>query len=109
MLAYWLHLKDRPRAQKVADAFQPLTDAIEHKYWVDEIYQAAIVEPLRKLGGLFFAIDEFIIDGIVAVIGFIPQLGGFALKFSTQRGYLQGYAATMLIGIVAILVLVFVF
>ncbi len=41
-------------------------------------------------------------------MGLIPQLGGFAMKLSTQRGYLQGYAAAMLLGIAAILLLMFV-
>ena len=80
---------------------------LDHKYWVDEIYQAAIVEPLRNLGRVFFAIDRFVVDGIIGAIAFVPQLGGFALKLSVQRGYLQGYAAAMLFGIAAILLVIF--
>jgi hypothetical protein len=37
----------------------------------------------------------------------VPQLSGFALKLTTQRGYLQGYAVTMLFGIAVVLLLVF--
>ena len=44
--------------------------------------------------------------GVVWLIGFVPQLSGFALKLTTQRGYLQGYAATMLLGIAVILLIV---
>jgi NADH-quinone oxidoreductase subunit L len=86
---------------------QPLTSAIEAKFMVDEIYQAAIIEPLRDLGRFFFAIDRIVVDGIVWLIGFVPQLSGFVLKLSVQRGYLQGYAAAMFFGIVAILLIVF--
>ena len=69
---------------------------LEAKYHIDEIYQAGVVEPLRQLGETFFAVDRYIVDGLVALIGAIPQMGGWTLKFTTQRGYLQGYAAAML-------------
>jgi hypothetical protein len=40
-------------------------------------------------------------------VSFIPQMGGWILKLTTQRGYLQGYAATMLFGIAVILLIIF--
>ena len=80
---------------------------LEHKYWVDEIYQSAIVEPLRMLGRACVAFDNYVIDGLLWIISFIPQAGGFALKISTQRGYLQGYSVTMILGVVIILLVVF--
>jgi NADH-quinone oxidoreductase subunit L len=107
-IAYLMHLKDRTKAEWLAADLPEITNVLDHKYWVDEIYQALIVEPLRQVGRLCFAIDRFIIDGIIWLIGFIPQLSGFALKLTTQRGYLQGYAVTMLFGIAAILILIFV-
>jgi NADH-quinone oxidoreductase subunit L len=106
-LAYLLHLKDRARAEKLAAGLQPLTGLLEAKYWVDEIYDAMIVQPLRHVARVFFAIDRVIIDSVVWAIGFVPQLSGFAIKLSMQRGYLQGYAATMMFGVLAILLLVF--
>ena len=105
--AYQMHLKDRARAEWLAADVPEITSILEHKYWIDEIYQAAIVEPLRAMGRVCFMIDRFIIDGIIWLISFIPQLSGFALKLTTQRGYLQGYAVTMLFGIAVILILVF--
>jgi NADH-quinone oxidoreductase subunit L len=107
LLAYWLHLKDRRRAERIAAGLQPLTGLLEAKYYVDEIYQSAIVEPLRMLGNAFFLIDRMVVDGLVFVVGFIPQLSGFALKLTTQRGYLQGYALSMILGIAVILLVVF--
>jgi NADH-quinone oxidoreductase subunit L len=106
-LAYHLHLKNRTTADKLAGKMPGVVNLLDHKYWVDEIYQAGIVEPLRMLGRLFFAIDRWVVDGIVNVVGFIPQLSGFMLKLTLQRGYLQGYAAAMLFGIVVILLLMF--
>ncbi len=44
---------------------------------------------------------------LVNLAGWIFQLTGYFLKFSTQRGYLQGYGAAMLLGLAVILLLVF--
>jgi NADH-quinone oxidoreductase subunit L len=107
-LAYLLHLKDRQRAERLAAGLQPLTGLLEGKYWVDEIYEALILHPLAVLGKWFFEIDRVIIDSVVWAVGFVPQLGGFALKLTVQRGYLQGYAAAMFFGVLAILLLVFI-
>ena len=107
LVAYLFHLKDRRRAEQMAAGMPGVTRTLEAKYWVDEIYQAGIVEPLRALGRAFFAIDRFVIDGFVWVVSFVPMLGGFALKLTTQRGYLQGYAAVMLLGIAVILMIIF--
>jgi NADH-quinone oxidoreductase subunit L len=105
--AYVIHLKDRAKAEWLAKDFPEVVNILEHKYWVDEIYQAAVVEPLRAFGQVFFWMDKFIVDGIVWLIGFIPQLTGLVLKITTQRGYLQGYAVTMLLFITVILLYVF--
>jgi NADH-quinone oxidoreductase subunit L len=107
-LAYLLHLRRRDLAEKLAQDVPPITRMLEAKYWVDEIYQACIVEPLRALGEWFYAVDRYIVDGLVWIVGFVPQLSGFILKLSVQRGYLQGYAVVMLLGMAAILVLIFV-
>jgi NADH-quinone oxidoreductase subunit L len=107
LLAYSLHLRDRQRAQRLAAGLQPLTGALEAKWWVDEIYQNTIVEPLRQVGVMFFAIDRIVVDGLVWLVSFIPQMSGLALKLGLQRGYLQGYAAAMGFGIVAILLILF--
>jgi NADH-quinone oxidoreductase subunit L len=106
-MAYMLHLKNRAKSDQLAASLQPLTSLLEAKYWVDEIYQAFIIEPLRMLGEIFFGIDRYIVDKLVDAAGVIPWLSGFLLRVSTERGYLQGYAATMLLGVAAILILVF--
>jgi len=107
VLAGILHLADRAAAERIAADIQPVTTLLEGKYFIDEIYQSVIVEPLRDFGRAFFWIDRIIVDGLVWGAGFVPQLGGFALKLTVQRGHLQGYAAAMLFGILAILLIVF--
>src|SRR5262249_12088552 len=106
-IAYLFHLRDRAAGDRLGERFAGISRVLEAKFWVDEVYQQGIVEPLRLLGkGLYGIIDTWVIDGAVYVVSFIPQAGGFVLKFLTQRGYLQGYAVTMLIGIAVILLIV---
>jgi NADH-quinone oxidoreductase subunit L len=107
LTAYLLHLQDRTRAERLAERFAGAARVLEAKYWVDEVYQKGIVEPLRQVGRVFFMMDRFVIDGLVWAVSFVPQAGGFALKLSSQRGYLQGYALTILFGLVVILIVVF--
>jgi NADH-quinone oxidoreductase subunit L len=105
--AYVFHLKERYRAEELAARFGGVARILEGKYWVDELYQNFIVEPLRGLGRAFFWIDRWIVDGVVWLFGVIPWASGAALRLIVQRGYLQGYAAAMLFGIAVILLVIF--
>ena len=108
LLAMTLHLVERAKADGLARTFGLLASILDHKYWVDEIYQGLIVEPLRMLGKLLaFVFDRFIVDGLVNLAGMIPQAGGIFLKITVQRGSLQGYAAAMLLGVAIILLVIF--
>jgi NADH-quinone oxidoreductase subunit L len=106
-LAYLLHLKYRDKGDELAVRYPAITRALEGKYWVDEVYQQGIVEPLRWVGRTFYLVDRYVVDGVVWLIGFGPQLFGFTLKLTTQRGSLQGYAAAMLLAVVLILLVLF--
>ena len=106
-LAFYLHLLNRTLSDQIARLFQPLTGLIENKYYVDEIYQAVIVEPLWALGRWLWAFDRWVVDGIVNLVGGSPVVPGWFLKLTLQRGYLQGYAAAMVLGIVVILLCMF--
>ncbi len=104
-LAWFLHLKHRDKAVGLAHTLRPFASLLEGKYFVDEIYDAVIVTPLRVLGKILAGIDRFLIDGLVSLAGFLPWVGGAGLRIGTQRGALQGYAVGMLLG-VAVLVAV---
>jgi len=105
-LAYLLHLHSRATAERFALKNRLLADTLENKYWVDEIYDAVIVRPVRGFGVVLFWIDRNIVDRMVWLVGFIPQFSGFLCKWTTQRGQLQGYALSITLGIVIILLLV---
>jgi NADH:ubiquinone oxidoreductase subunit 5 (subunit L)/multisubunit Na+/H+ antiporter MnhA subunit len=106
-LAYMLHLHNRPAGDKLVRRFPGVTRLLEGKYYVDEIYDALIVQPLWLLGRGFYALDRMVVDGLIWLVGFVPQGAGFVVKLTTQRGQVQGYALSMLAGVVVILVIVF--
>ena len=109
LVAFVLHLKNRTLAEQLAHSWNRfgLVDLIDEKFGVDELYQKYIIEPLRFLGRIFFAVDTWLVDGIVNSFGWIPQFFGYALRFTVQRGYLQGYATAMLLGVLVVLALIF--
>jgi NADH-quinone oxidoreductase subunit L len=105
VLAGYYHWFDRRAAERIALKYEGLVRLLRNKYYGDEIYDAAIVKPLHLLGEVFYVFDTFIIDGLVAGIGWLPRLLGKALA-PTQRGKLQGYALGMAVGAVVLVVLV---
>ena len=72
------------------------------KYYVDELYDRVIVQPLRRLGQLCFATDNNGIDGLIWFAAAVPRGAGSTLR-ALQRGALQGYALAMVLGLVALL------
>ncbi len=102
-IAAYFHLVNRAAATSLAQSLAPLVTFLENKWYFDEIYYALIMRPLRLLGHIFNMVDRFIVDGMVTVVGFIPQLVGYTLK-PTQQGLLQRYATGMVAGIAAIVI-----
>lgn len=76
-----------------------------NKFLVDEIYQLLIVFPLRLLAEASYAVDRWLVDGLVNTVGRIPPALGSLLR-SLQMGLLQFYALAMVLAIVVFVVLV---
>ena len=77
---------------------------LENKYYVDEIYDATIIQPI-KVGsreGLWKIFDLGVIDGILhAIGGGIVRLGR-TIRYM-QIGFVRGYAAIILAGALIII------
>ena len=106
-LAWFMHLKSRSTAETVAEKLSGLSLVLEGKYWVDSIYQALIVEPLRALGKLLYWVDATLVSGAVFAAAYVPVIGGY-FAGAAQNGALQGYAGAMLLGVALLLLLMFV-
>jgi NADH-quinone oxidoreductase subunit L len=104
-LAAYYHWYNRPAADQVAARFQGLVTLLQNKYYVDEIYDGAIVRPLRLLGEICYVFDRMVIDGLVTAVGWLPRLLGFAAA-PAQSGRLQGYGLGTVLGAVVVVAVV---
>jgi NADH-quinone oxidoreductase subunit L len=83
---------------------QPMPSILENKYYVDEIYGAAVIRPLVSTSRSFLwkIIDVQVIDGIVN--GSAKVLGAVAgVLRQSQTGYARGYAAAILLGAIVVI------
>ncbi len=109
--ALYFHLLRRKAADSCRSALLAsrttrwLPTAMEHKWYVDEVYIALIRSPLWILGKIFSLFDKYIIDGaIVNGIASIPRV--VAKWFSPlHNGAVQSYGVSMLGGALLIALL----
>jgi len=81
-----------------------LHKVLANKYYVDEIYNAVFVQPIKGVSQYLFwkIMDIAIIDGIVNLTGFLVRgIGGLIRRL--QTGIVHSYIASMVVGIVLFL------
>jgi NADH-quinone oxidoreductase subunit L len=76
---------------------------LENKYYVDEAYDAAIIEPVKTASreGLWRFFDVGVIDGAVNGLGRGMSMLGGVLRY-LQPGFVRSYAAIILLGALAV-------
>lgn len=103
-VATYFFLRHRRAADAVADRFSGVHRVLANKYYVDEVYDAAVVQPIRLASedALWKTIDVRVIDG--AVNGAGETVGGMSeLLRRLQTGSVRSYAASLFVGVVLIL------
>ena len=77
---------------------------LEHKYYVDEIYDAAVIQPILVTSreGLWKLFDIGVIDGLIHSLGRTVVNLGRTLRHM-QLGFVRGYAAIILAGALIII------
>ena len=93
-----------PAANAVAARFAGLYRLLVHKYYVDEIYDATIVQPIKVVSteGLWRGFDVKVVDGAVNGAGYFVSGVSIVLRL-LQNGSVKTYAASMFVGVVAVL------
>ncbi len=103
-IAVFFFLRNRDAADRMAARFGAVHRLLSNKYYVDEIYDTTIVQPIRILSeeGLWKRVDVRGIDG--AVNGVAETVGGLGdLLRRLQTGSVRAYAASLLAGVVLVL------
>jgi NADH-quinone oxidoreductase subunit L len=100
--AYKFYIKRPELPAMVTDKFRTIYDLVYHKYYMDEIYDATVVEPIKRGSDfLWRGVDDKVVDGAVnGSAGTVAWLSGHLRKLET--GFVQNYALAILIGVVLI-------
>ncbi len=101
-LAYKMYILFPDLPGKVAEKFSTIYDLVYHKYYVDEVYDTVVVEPIKEGSNLLWTVvDAKGIDGAVnGSAGIIAFLSAHLRKLET--GFVQNYALAILLGMVVI-------
>ncbi|MDP4115879.1 MAG: NADH-quinone oxidoreductase subunit L [Bacteroidota bacterium] len=100
LLARFIYLKRISIADNLSRTFPKVYKILLNKYYVDEIYNTAVVNPIVKISDRFLwkITDNKLIDGLVnGTADVILLISGYIRKI--QTGVTQIYALVMVLGI----------
>ena len=103
-VARWLYLQREELAVSLAKRYPRIYRTLLHKYYVDEMYDAVIVDPTVKISNdiLWKAMDVTMIDGSVnGSAKIINGIGQMLRKI--QTGVAQSYAVVFIGGILFVI------
>jgi NADH-quinone oxidoreductase subunit L len=84
--------------ESIARAAPALVRTLEHKYYVDEMYDKTIVHPLEKMSEFLWRGVDALIDGLLAMVGYVVATIGDLLRFF-QTGNVRNYALMFFVGV----------
>ena len=102
-IAAFFWLRNPAAADNMAARFRGLHVLLANKYYVDEIYDAVIVQPIKLVSTqvLWRAVDTAVIDGAVNGVGAAVSSSSSTLR-RLQTGSVRTYAAGIFVGAVLI-------
>jgi NADH-quinone oxidoreductase subunit L len=102
-LATMIFLRRPGTADRLAERFSAVHRLLLRKYFVDEIYDAVIVQPVKRTSSLLLwrGVDAGVIDGTVNGVGLVVR-GWSALLRRLQTGSVRAYAMALFVGVVVI-------
>jgi NADH-quinone oxidoreductase subunit L len=103
-IAFYFWLRNPAVADAWSRRFSGVHRLLGNKYYVDEIYDAAIVQPIRivSTSGLWKGVDAGVIDLSVNGVGLGVRAGSSSLR-RLQTGSIRAYAASLFLGAVLVL------
>ncbi len=103
LTAFMLYIVKPGSTEKIKKLFGPIYNFINNKYFVDEFYFAAIINPLiAQSKNLWFYIDVHFIDKMTHWTSDVT-LGAGKMAKSFQTGNMQQYAMYVGIGVVVVM------
>jgi NADH-quinone oxidoreductase subunit L len=101
--AFVIYRRREGMADAIAARFGGLHCLLLNKYYVDEAYDAAVVQPIKRTSStlLWRGVDAGLIDGTVNGVGLVVR-GWSAVLRRLQTGSVRAYAMSFFVGVVAI-------
>jgi NADH-quinone oxidoreductase subunit L len=98
----WYRERGTERDRQLAADHPRAWSTLENKYWVDEVYDASVVEPLRRSSNFLWRGVDAVIDGALMLSGYLVAAVGDLLRFF-QTGNVRNYALMLLLGVVVLM------
>ena len=107
VVAYWVYLKRPEKADGFAKSLKPAYTTLLNKYYVDELYAAAVVKPLLWISTnvLWKVADVAGIDGAVNGIAEGATAIGDGVRH-TQSGNTRSYAVWVVVGALVVIAVI---
>ncbi len=104
-LSYYMYVVNTKLPERITSSLGGLYTLVYNKYFVDEIYDATIVNPMitGSRTVLWHGVDQGVIDGAVNGVGTQSQGIGGILKL-LQSGNIRSYATWVVVGAVVLLI-----
>jgi len=101
--AWQIYVQSPEKAAALKQSMAGVHSLLTHKYYVDEIYNAAVVQPIKRLSTsvLWQIVDMRTIDGLVNGIADAARTFGGSLR-QIQSGNTRSYAAWVVLGALCI-------
>jgi NADH-quinone oxidoreductase subunit L len=108
-IAHSFYRQKSERPTELAAALPAGYKLLANKYYVDEVYNAAVVKPLMIFSTYFldWVIDKAVLGGLAWLLGGIATFAG-ALLQRWQSGNIRSYAAWLTAGAAAVLLFIVV-
>ncbi len=102
-LAFRAYLKEPALATRLQERWAGVHRTLLNKYWVDELYDAAVVAPAYRASRRLWTFwDEKIVDGAVNGVGYTVE-GFSAVLRLLQTGFVGTYALFITLGVAALI------
>ena len=102
--AYAMYGRPSQAPERAAERVPGAYRLLWNKYYVDEIYNAIVIQPYIALSAFFWKqVDSVLIDGAVNGVGELVRYTGSRVR-RLQTGNVQVYALAMLIGAVCVII-----
>jgi NADH-quinone oxidoreductase subunit L len=102
-LAYIFYMVKTDLPKKIAQSLKPLYNISLNKWYFDELYEAVLVKPTKKLGDFLWRIFDIKIIDDIGPNGFVAVCKRAAARVSKlQTGYIYHYAFAIVFGLMVL-------